>query len=135
MSWSSRQEGQEARGLWQRQRQRLLQHALASRGRPHGKCLGSEPPHLPPRRPYGFGSHGWADRYFPSIAAASNLTRFHYALNVEVGKQRVLHQQLLLQEPVPVRAHPGLPAMVGPMAPAAILQAYLPWCHASSCPT
>ncbi len=38
------------------------------------------------RRPYLFGSHGWADGYFPSTSVSSNLTRFFYALNIEVGE-------------------------------------------------
>lgn len=32
-----------------------------------------------------FGSHGWADGYFPSTSVHSNLTRFFFGLNIEVG--------------------------------------------------
>ncbi|PRW56188.1 raffinose synthase [Chlorella sorokiniana] len=34
-------------------------------------------------RPYMFGSHGWADAYFPSTSVNSNLSRFFYGLNIE----------------------------------------------------
>lgn len=36
-----------------------------------------------------FGSHGWADGYFPSTSVHSNLTRFFFGLNIEVGMGEV----------------------------------------------